>query len=161
MSPYPAGAITLPSLTYLLDTPRTGRSNGIIQWTKRGGAYSGRLGVTSSLTECRNVALGVRFALERPSTIHFQYLVNDVPAYRVDINDKHDGWGVCTHAHRYIPADGSEKAIQLDASTFPAVPIDPVIPCGTTLACFKRFAEVVNVELEGTYWTDPHQGWRS
>ena len=161
MSPYPAGAITQPSLRYLLETPRTGHSNGSIQWTRRGGAYAGRLEVTSSLAECQEVALGTRFSLARPSTIHFQYLMNGVPAYRVDINDRHNGWAVCTHAHRYNPADGSEIPIRLDKSTFPHVPIEPAIPFGTTRACFERFAELVNVDLKGTYWTDPHQGWRS
>lgn len=160
MGAYRAGAIEHGVLEYLLSAPGVTRSNGLLEWTTRGSAHSGELPLGCAASGCEGARLQVRFSSQRPSTIRFVYLINDVPVRRVDTNDVHNGWSPCTHMHQYVAATGTESVRPLEASEFPVVPNRPQVPERTVQECFEAFARLANVTLEEPYWTDPLEGWR-
>lgn len=149
-----AGAISAPILTAVLDGPVASRSDGLITWKpSKPNVAVGTLEVEVQVGGCSDALLGITLLRARPDRIRMQYFMNGVSVFRLDVNDKHNGWDINTHTHRYVPGDGSWITRPLD--DFVHVPFGPTVPRGIEKECFEAFADLVNVQLTDPYWVEP------
>lgn len=156
MGGYPVAAVTYPTLRVILDGPRVARSAGPITWKNSPNTAVGILPVDVTVDHCRTASLRIKLLRLRPYEIGLQYIVNDAPMHRVDVNAVHNSWELNTHSHTYVPSDGSETAAVVD--DFIHVPFGPSVPRDTFRKCFEEFAKRVHVALIEPYWSDPWKG---
>ncbi|MCT2020013.1 hypothetical protein [Kocuria marina] len=135
-------------------------TEGTIAWNRKGPTVlEGHLPVSIAADGCDAAYLGMTLWSQRPSQIGLRFMMNSVPVLRVDVNGKHDSLPRSTHSHRYNAMTGKDDRIEI-LDNFVDVPMAPTIPLGTERKCFEVFANMANVQLNGTYWTDPWRGGR-
>src|SRR5699024_6728893 len=114
---------------------------------------TGEIYAVLAVQGCRNGRLIMNHRLLIPFRPTFSFVVNDVPAYRVCVNDDTNGVQG-THSHRYIPSTGGETPHSL-SNSFLMIK-DRSRPTNAQLkAAFEEFSELVNVDLNDEYWVDP------
>ncbi|OXM70723.1 hypothetical protein CF166_20505 [Amycolatopsis sp. KNN50.9b] len=126
---------------------------GALTWdSKRSFLHTGQIQVQTRVQGCELGKLQVVVNDLAPSEPRCQYLVNDVPIRRLDVNDVHRPWPRRTHKHRYVPETGKDDAYIPD--DIPDVPFGPTVAPGTYRRVFEAFAAECWVTLPEGYWTE-------
>lgn len=156
MGQYQSHAITQVEKGFLLSPLSQARTVGSLDWRRLPVQVRGQVEVETIYPSMVGGAVLMSIPIKRQWQINLVYLTNGVPVRRVDINDKHDGWGITTHLHEYNPADGSEAASHLP--NFPGPPISPLVEVEDLEAAFRAFAELCHIEVGPSCWNPPD--WR-
>lgn len=148
-----AGAVTAQALEVLLSQLASATAIGEMAWSSiRPYLHQGQITVRTSVDGCELGRLRLLVNDLAPSEPGCQYLVNDVPVRRLDVNGFHRPWPRRTHKHRYVPATGREDAYLPD--DIPDVPFEPIVAPGTYRRVFEAFAAECWVALPEGYWKD-------
>lgn len=154
MGPHRTMAIAPTALGALLTPAARARTAGAIHWgVAKRAVDEGNGEVVIAMAECPSGRLKLSYPLQRSWQPTMAYIVNDVPARRVCVNGKHNGWPMGTHVHNYVPRSGGETAAPLPA--FPPVPIGIPLTSGQMRGIFSAFAELCSVDVTPEWWTDP------
>ncbi|MFS8104837.1 hypothetical protein LFM09_47825 [Lentzea alba] len=154
MGVFPANLVTAEALAALLSAPSKSRAVGQLSWTsKKPHIHEGKIEVRTDIADCPVGYLRIYYVDPRPAEVGVQFIVNDAPVRRLDLNGSHKDWVHTTHKHRYLPATGREDAYI--PNDIPAVPLLPTVAPGTHRAVFEAFAQECLVLLPEGYWVEP------
>lgn len=153
MGSYTPNMILPNSLQALLYGQIRSFTAGQLEWIEKANSSTGEIFAVLAVHGCRNGRLIMNHRRLIPFRPTFSFVVNDVPAYRVCVNDDTNGVAG-THGHRYLPATGGEYPHSLSANFLMIK--DRSRPTNAELkAAFEEFADLVNVDLNDGYWVDP------
>lgn len=124
-----------------------------ITWAGVGTTRQGRMAVVGNSNSWETAHVGITLLAHRRGRIRMQLVVNNLPFFRVDINDTHNGWGIQTHSHRLEASTGREIACKVD--DFDYVQDDPSVPTGTEERCLRDFSRMIRLELQDDFWKEP------
>ncbi|MGK3199608.1 hypothetical protein [Amycolatopsis sp. MEPSY49] len=148
-------AVSAQALETLLSDLSQATAVGELHWeSKHGFIHTGQIQVQTLVQGCELGRLQLVVNDLAASEPRCQYLVNDAPIRRLDVNDVHRPWPRCTHKHRYVPETGKDDAYKPD--DIPEVPFGPTVAPGTYRRVFEAFAAECSVALPEGYWT----GWK-
>lgn len=154
MAKYAVNAVNATDLAALLSPLANATAIAELEWsTKKPRCHVGRITVHTKITGCRVGQLQLYFVEQRPDRMHAQYLFNNIPVRRLDVNDRHRTTDE-THKHTYIPRSGSDDDVYVP-DDIPAVPLGPTVAPGTYRRVFEAFAAECFIALPDGYWTEP------
>jgi hypothetical protein len=156
MGQYAADAISTIELGALLSTASAAHTVGRLEWRALPVQMRGEVEVANVIPTLSTGSILMSIPDRRQWEINLVYRINGVPARRVDVNAKHNGWPLGTHQHQYRPADGGETCELLP--TFPSPPISPLVEVEWLRDAFLGFAGLCHVAVSENCWTDPP--WR-
>lgn len=153
MGQHRSNAVSTQALDALLSRLAEATGVGTMSWeSRRPFLHTGQIQVLTRVQGCELGRLQVVVNDLAASEPRCQYLVNDVPIRRLDVNDVHRPWARCTHKHRYLPDTGRDDAYIPD--DIPEVPFGPTVASGTYRRVFEAFAAECCVALPEGYWTE-------